>query len=124
MTVIFEVIYFAMFVYLLLNIGLIGGAAVMCFLYSSEEKGSLKGGIKRFVILVPSHNEEDSIQNTVTSLRNIDYASDKFRIIVIADNCSDKTAQVARDSGAEVIERFHETKKSKGILKRITFTLS
>jgi cellulose synthase/poly-beta-1,6-N-acetylglucosamine synthase-like glycosyltransferase len=67
-----------------------------------------------FVILVPAHNEESSILTTVRSLKALDYPRQLFEILVIADNCQDKTASVARSEGVEVLERFHDTKKSKG----------
>ncbi len=67
-----------------------------------------------FVILVPAHNEETSIAATVHSLRALDYPRQLFEILVIADNCQDTTANVARTEGAEVLERFDQTKKSKG----------
>jgi cellulose synthase/poly-beta-1,6-N-acetylglucosamine synthase-like glycosyltransferase len=67
-----------------------------------------------FVILVPAHNEETSIATTVRSLKALDYPRGLFEILVIADNCQDKTASVARAEGVEVLERFHDTKKSKG----------
>lgn len=67
-----------------------------------------------FVILVPAHNEEVSIAATVQSLRALSYPRQLFEILVIADNCSDTTAAVARAEGAEVLERFDDHKKSKG----------
>jgi len=67
-----------------------------------------------FVILVPAHNEDSSIAATVRSLRALDYPRQLFEIVVIADNCQDTTAAVARAEGAEVLERFHDEKKSKG----------
>jgi cellulose synthase/poly-beta-1,6-N-acetylglucosamine synthase-like glycosyltransferase len=67
-----------------------------------------------FVILVPAHNEESSIATTIRSLKALDYPRQLCEILVIADNCQDNTATVARNEGAEVLERFHETKKSKG----------
>ncbi len=70
--------------------------------------------ITSFVILVPAHNEESSIATTVQSLKALDYPRQLFEILVIADNCQDQTASVARSEGAEVLERFHATRKSKG----------
>lgn len=68
----------------------------------------------RFVILVPAHNEEVGIAATLGSIKAIDYPGKAFRVVVIADNCSDQTAKTALACGAEVFERFDETKKSKG----------
>ncbi len=68
----------------------------------------------RFVILVPAHNEELGIAATLGSLHAIDYPKNAYRIIVIADNCQDQTANAARALGVEVLERFDNDKKSKG----------
>lgn len=67
-----------------------------------------------FTVLVPAHNEESHISATVRNLLALDYPTDKFEVLVIADNCSDATAEVARREGAEVLERFDDQKKSKG----------
>lgn len=67
-----------------------------------------------FVILVPAHNEEVGIAATIGSLHALDYPRAAFRVIVIADNCTDLTAKTARVCGAEVLVRFDEKKKSKG----------
>lgn len=68
----------------------------------------------RFVILVPAHNEELGIAATLGSIYALDYPRNAYRVIVIADNCTDQTAKAARALGAEVIERFDDKKKSKG----------
>lgn len=68
----------------------------------------------RFAILVPAHNEESCIAGTAKNLLALDYPSDKFEVFVIADNCTDRTAEVAKAEGATVIERFDDEKKSKG----------
>ena len=68
----------------------------------------------RFVIVVPAHDEELLIASTVASMRGLDYPEDLFRIHVIADNCSDATAEIARAAGAEVHERFAPDKRGKG----------
>ncbi|BAZ16531.1 putative glycosyl transferase [Calothrix sp. NIES-4071] len=62
-------------------------------------------------ILVPAHNEESVIGNT---LKNLKSTSPQYKIIVIADNCTDATAQIARDAGVTVIERQDSQNKGKG----------
>lgn len=68
----------------------------------------------RFAFVVPAHNEAFGITETITSLRAVDYPRHSFRIIVIADNCTDDTAAVARSAGAQVIERTDDARRSKG----------
>lgn len=63
-------------------------------------------------LLIPAHNESSGITATLLSIKA--QASDKTRIIVIADNCTDDTAAVALQHGVEVIERFHATERGKG----------
>ncbi|MES2746175.1 MAG: glycosyltransferase family 2 protein [Bdellovibrionota bacterium] len=68
----------------------------------------------RFVILVPAHNEDVGIAATIGSIHALDYPKNAYRLMVIADNCTDQTATTARACGAEVLERFHDELKSKG----------
>ena len=63
----------------------------------------------RLVFLVPAHDEELLIGNTIASLLAMDYPPGHRRVVVIADNCSDDTAEVARRAGAEVLERREPT---------------
>lgn len=66
----------------------------------------------RIAILVPAHNEELGISKTVLNVRAQLQGGD--RILVVADNCSDGTAQAARGAGAEVVERFNTDQRGKG----------
>ncbi|MDX9715173.1 MAG: glycosyltransferase family 2 protein [Dissulfurispiraceae bacterium] len=68
----------------------------------------------RFVIVVPAHNEEKMIARTLASLKSIDYPEHLYRIIVIADNCSDNTVEVASAESVEVYERKSITDLGKG----------
>ena len=63
-------------------------------------------------ILVPAHNEEDGIAHTLSTLLPQLAAGD--RVLVVADNCADATAERARAAGAQVVERFHATDRGKG----------
>ncbi len=68
----------------------------------------------RFLVVIPAHNEESGIARTVGSCRAADYPESLFRVVVIADNCSDRTAAAAEEAGARVVERLDSVKKSKG----------
>jgi 1,2-diacylglycerol 3-beta-glucosyltransferase len=68
----------------------------------------------KFDVIVPAHNEERDIVATVTSLLAMDYPADMRRIVVVADNCTDETASLARDAGAFVIERHDALRRGKG----------
>src|SRR6266498_1193581 len=59
----------------------------------------------RFMIVIPAHNEARVISATVSRLLAIDYPANLFSIHIIADHCSDDTAEVARHAGAVVHER-------------------
>lgn len=66
----------------------------------------------RIAILIPAHNEEAGLMATLASLQP--QLCIKDRILVVADNCSDNTAQVARRAGADVVERSHAELRGKG----------
>jgi cellulose synthase/poly-beta-1,6-N-acetylglucosamine synthase-like glycosyltransferase len=63
-------------------------------------------------ILIPAHNEASGIAKTLELLKQEIALGD--RILVVADNCSDATAAIAREHGAEVLEREHATLRGKG----------
>jgi cellulose synthase/poly-beta-1,6-N-acetylglucosamine synthase-like glycosyltransferase len=68
----------------------------------------------RFVIMVPAHNEDLLLPKTLTNLAQLDYPSTLYSIHVVADNCSDRTAEVARYHGAVAHERFNSELRGKG----------
>lgn len=68
----------------------------------------------RIAIVIPAHDEENVIGHTLQSCLNLDYPKDLFRIFVVADNCSDATAEVAGKYGATVIERRDAEHRGKG----------
>ena len=75
----------------------------------------------KFAIVVPAHNEEAEISHTLQSIFKVDYDSSKYEVIVIADNCTDRTAEVARKAGASVLVRNDPRKKGKGYALRWCF---
>ena len=74
-----------------------------------------------FDLVVPAHNEAGVIARTIANLKRIDWPADRFRILVVADNCTDDTAAIARAAGATVIERQDATLRGKGYALQFAF---
>jgi cellulose synthase/poly-beta-1,6-N-acetylglucosamine synthase-like glycosyltransferase len=70
------------------------------------------GTVPRIAILIPAHDEAAGIAATVEAIRAAAPAGS--RLLVVADNCSDTTADRARGAGAEVIERDDPARHGKG----------
>ena len=78
----------------------------------------------KFDIMVPAHNESAVIARTVESLRAIDWPRDCYRILTIADNCTDDTAARARAAGAIALERSNPNERGKGYALDFGFAAS
>lgn len=79
-----------------------------------KEKPKIVDKKHKFMAVISARNEENVIGNLVRSLKAQNYPKELLDVYVIADNCTDDTAKVAREAGAIVMERFDETKRSKG----------
>ena len=86
----------------------------LCSLVKLKDKPLKVKKDHRFMAIIPAHNEEAVVGNLIESLKNQTYDKDLYDIYVIADNCTDNTAKIAKEAGAIVYERFDETKKTKG----------
>lgn len=86
-------------------------AVHFCFSVRSSAAGSQ---VTRFAIVVPAHNEELFLPRLLASTGNQDYPGERFETIVVADNCTDRTADTARNHGVTVLERFDEKRRGKG----------
>ena len=58
--------------------------------------------INRIAVIIPAHNEEDVIYDTIKALEKQKYPRDMFDVYVIADNCTDKTIELAQKAGAKI----------------------
>lgn len=69
----------------------------------------------KFAILIPAHNEVAVLGMLLESLAAVNYPKDHYAVYVVADNCTDTTADLARTRGwAHVYERFDQQKRGKG----------
>ena len=69
---------------------------------------------KRYAFIITAWNEEKVIANLIECIRNQDYPQELIEIFVVADNCTDDTARIARECGAHVYEHHDPTQRSKG----------
>lgn len=76
---------------------------------------------KKFAIFIPAHNEEIVISSIVENLQNVNYPKELYDVYVIADNCSDKTADSAARAGAKVLVRVDTKDKGKGYALKWAF---
>lgn len=78
---------------------------------------SASAGSRRstFAILIPAHNEQDILGTLLDSLAHLNYPKDQYQVHVVADNCTDQTASLARATGwVQVHERVDTLKRGKG----------
>ena len=68
----------------------------------------------RFAVMIAARNESAVISDLINSIKCQNYPTELIDVFVIADNCTDNTAQVARDAGATVFERFNDKLVGKG----------
>ena len=85
-----------------------------CSLIKLKDKKLIIEKDHKFMAIIPAHNEENVIRNLVESLKEQNYPKDLYDIYVIADNCTDATAEIAKEAGAKVLKRFDEAHKTKG----------
>jgi len=70
--------------------------------------------IRRFNIVIPAHNEELHLPRLLESAVSQTYPPDRFRVTVIADNCTDNTVAACAGHDVTVLERHEPTRRSKG----------
>ena len=73
-----------------------------CSLIKLKDKKLLIEKEHKFMAVVPAHNEETVIRNLVESLVAQEYPKELYDIYVIEDNCTDATAEIAKEAGAKV----------------------
>jgi len=101
-------------VYILTAYWLYQAVISLCALVKLKDKPYIINKNHKFMAIIPAHNEEMVVADLVESLKNQNYDKELYDIYVIADNCTDNTAEVAKNAGAIVYERFDPAHKTKG----------
>lgn len=100
-SVLFTICYFYQFVYVIIGL-----------LKKSKRLEAKKQ--HKYAVVISARNEANMIGNLIDSIRNQNYPSELIDTLVVADNCTDNTAEVARLHGAHVYERFNDRLVGKG----------
>jgi len=79
----------------------------------SRGKPPPRGDLPRLLFLVPAHDEELLVEHCVRSLLQVSYPRERFDVVVVADNCDDRTASRALAAGARCLERYDSSRPGK-----------
>ena len=90
------------------------GISIFGWIKRKGEKSEECAPCKRFALVIAAHNEELVIGHVIDSLVNQNYPKKLYDIFVVADNCTDRTAAIARRHGAIVYKRFDVKNRGKG----------
>jgi cellulose synthase/poly-beta-1,6-N-acetylglucosamine synthase-like glycosyltransferase len=102
LSIIFTVCYFYQFIYVLVP-----------FL-ARKKKSAVPAVMHRFGVLISARNEQAVIGQLIHNIKEQKYPQELVTVFVVADNCTDNTANVAREAGAVVWERFNKREVGKG----------
>lgn len=89
-------------------------AVYWIFLYVKKDKPHKEVKEHRFAVLIAARNEEAVIGQLIESIKMQEYPAALIDTYIVADNCDDRTAEVARSKGASVYERFNKLEVGKG----------
>ena len=89
--------------------------------FAKSKKFGKAEPVKKYAVITAARNEEAVIGKLLESLREQSYPQDMYRIFVVADNCSDRTAEIARGYGAVVYERNEPERARKGYALNFLF---
>lgn len=118
-------IYLAILLALILVLAILPGTfelfmlTVGALLPRRKKEFKTTNGLK-LVVVIPAHNEEEHLQKTLDSLKQNE---ESFTIVVVADNCHDKTVEIAQNNHIRVIERVDENDLGKHYALNYAFSI-
>ena len=102
LSIVFAVLFSYQFVFIIVS------------LFMKEKEIDYEFSYHRLAILICARNEETVIGDLLKSISDQTYPKDQYEVFVMADNCSDHTAKIAKENGAVVYERFSDELQGKG----------
>lgn len=87
---------------------------ISLFGFGNAEQMEMQEPKNKFLILIPAHNEENVVEDLLVNLKQLDYPDHLYDICLIADNCSDDTANIGYRQGVMVLEHSYLPGEPKG----------
>ncbi len=112
------IIFFAELIVFFIGVYYLG---ISLFSFMAPKREEKENKNHKFALLVAAHNEEAVISGIIKSLKNLNYPKNLYDVFVIADNCTDKTPEIAREAKVNVIERINRIEKGKGYALEYAF---
>ena len=72
-------------------------------LFGRRDEAAQASGRSTVSLIIPAYDEEEVIPRKVVNARQLDYPGDRLQIVVASDGSSDRTAELARSAGADVV---------------------
>ena len=110
--ILIEIFFYALGAYIVLTTLYLHFLTVAAWLFKKETAPD--HNLSTVTVVIPAHNEALGIIQTLDSIKEADFPDDQYQVVVIADNCDDDTARVARNAGATVLERSDTKNRGKG----------
>ena len=102
------IIFFIELLFLFVGVYYFG---ISLFSFATPKKKVKENKFNKFAVLVAAHNEEKVIAGIMKSLAELNYPKNLYDVFVVADNCNDKTVEIAKGFDVRLIERYDTTKK-------------
>jgi cellulose synthase/poly-beta-1,6-N-acetylglucosamine synthase-like glycosyltransferase len=96
-------------------------ALALAYFIIKEPEQKASQVLNRFAIIVPAHNEEMLIDKFCRKILTINYPASMREIFIIADNCTDRTADICSTHPVTVMRRFDEENTGKGYALKWAF---
>ena len=103
LAIVFTVVYFYQYIYI-----------IIALFVKDKKIDAINIKRQKITAIIPARNEELVVGDLIDSLLSQNYPRELVDIVVVADNCTDKTADVARRHGVTVYERFDQKKIGMG----------
>jgi len=118
--IIYDIVQFIIFVPIACFIGYVFVLSIMALLVK-ENKNFKTDHARKFAIVIPAHNEQLMISHTLYSIYSMIYPKHLYEVFVVADNCTDDTADISEKIGATVLERANQEERGKGYALKWAF---
>lgn len=107
-----QILFFMIITIVAIPVAVLVAQVFAALIYVKKPLNTQINKSQNLTILIPAHNEALVIAKTINAL--VPTVNSAQQILVVADNCTDETADISRNLGATVIERQHSTLRGKG----------